>query len=43
VLKSIGVAESSRRASIRFGLHRFSTKGDIDFAIREIAKAAQKR
>jgi len=39
VLKSMGLSDDLAHSSIRFGLGRFSTKEEIDFAINEIRKA----
>jgi cysteine desulfurase len=37
VLRAMGVAEDLARASLRFGLGRFSTEGEVDRASREVA------
>lgn len=39
VLKSMGISDDLAHSSIRFGLGRFSTEEEIDFAIKEIRKA----
>ena len=39
VLKSMGISDDLAHSSIRFGLGRFSTEEEIDFAIEEIRKA----
>jgi cysteine desulfurase len=42
VLKSIGVADDLAHASIRFGLGRFSTAREVDFAIETVDAAVHK-
>ena len=36
VLKSIGVGEDLAHTSIRFGLGRFTTEEEIDYAIKKV-------
>jgi cysteine desulfurase len=38
VLRSLGVSEEAARSSIRFGLGRFNTAEEVDFAIGKIAE-----
>jgi len=42
VLKSIGVGEDLAHTSIRFGLGRFTTEEEIDFAIRRVVETVKK-
>ncbi len=38
VLRAIGVSDDLSRSSLRFGLGRFTTGGDVDFAIRYVTE-----
>jgi cysteine desulfurase len=38
VLRAMGVSESLSKASLRFGLGRFTTMDEIDFAIEYVAE-----
>ncbi|MBI2604613.1 MAG: IscS subfamily cysteine desulfurase [Deltaproteobacteria bacterium] len=40
VLKAIGVGEDLAHTSIRFGLGRFTTEEEVDFAIRKVVETA---
>jgi cysteine desulfurase len=42
VLKAIGVGEDLAHTSIRFGLGRFTTEEEIDFALRKVVSTVQK-
>jgi cysteine desulfurase len=42
VLKALGVGEDLAHTSIRFGLGRFTTDEEIDFAIRKVVSTVQK-
>lgn len=42
VLKSIGVGEDLAHTSIRFGLGRFTTENEIDFAIEKVVSTVKK-
>ncbi|HAR43893.1 MAG TPA: IscS subfamily cysteine desulfurase [Bdellovibrionales bacterium] len=42
VLKAIGVGEDLAHTSIRFGLGRFTTEEEIDFAIAKVVKTVKK-
>jgi cysteine desulfurase len=42
VLKAIGVADELAHASIRFGLGRFSTEEEVDFAVGTVEKAVRR-
>jgi len=42
VLRSIGVGEELAHTSIRFGIGRFTTEGEVDYAVEEIVKTVQK-
>lgn len=42
VLKAIGVSDDLAYASVRFGLGRFTTDGDIDIAIEEVSNAVKR-
>ncbi len=42
VLRAIGVSDDLTRASLRFGLGRFSTEEEIDFAIETVCQAVQR-
>jgi cysteine desulfurase len=41
VLRALGLTEEQARASIRFGLSRFTTEQEIDFAVGKVADAAR--
>ena len=42
VLLAMGLSEELARASLRFGLGRFTTSLEIDFAVHEVAKAVER-
>jgi cysteine desulfurase len=42
VIKALGHPEERAQSSIRFGLHRFTTEEDIDFAAAEMVRAVRK-
>jgi cysteine desulfurase len=42
VLKALGVGEDLAHTSIRFGLGRFTTDEEIDFAIHKVVSTVQK-
>ena len=42
VLKHIGVGEDLAHTSIRFGLGRFTTDEEIDFAIQKVVETVKK-
>ncbi len=42
VLLAMGVDEDMARASLRFGLGRFTTEEEIDFAIKHVAEAVER-
>ena len=42
VLKSIGVGEDLAHTSIRFGLGRFTTEEEIDFALKKVVATVRK-
>ena len=42
VLKALGLDDALANASLRFGLGRFTTEEQIDFAIKEISGAVKK-
>ncbi len=42
VLKALGLSDERANASLRFGLGRFTTEEQIDYAIKEISKNVQK-
>jgi cysteine desulfurase len=42
VLLAMGLSEELARASLRFGLGRFTTPEEIDFAVEEVAKAVER-
>jgi cysteine desulfurase len=39
VLRALGFSEDAARSSLRFGLGRFNTPADVDFAIQRVAEA----
>jgi len=41
VLRALGLSDDLTRASLRFGLGRFNTQEDVDFAARSVAAAVQ--
>ena len=42
VLRAIGVSDDLTRASLRFGLGRFTTEDEIEFAIETVCQAVQR-
>jgi cysteine desulfurase len=42
VLKALGVGEDLAHTSIRFGLGRFTTDEEIDFAIKKVVSTVNK-
>jgi len=42
VLRALGVEEELAHTSIRFGIGRFSTEGEIDFAVDTVVQAVEK-
>ena len=42
VLRAMGVSDSLSRASLRFGLSRYSTEAEIDVAVTEVAQAVRR-
>jgi cysteine desulfurase len=42
VLRAIGLSEDAARSSLRFGLGRFNTMADIDFAIGRVGQAVKR-
>lgn len=42
VLKALGVGEELAHSSIRFGLGRFNTEAEVDFAINKVVEAVNK-
>ena len=42
VLRAIGVSDDLTRASLRFGLGRFSTAAEVEFAIETVCQAVQR-
>ena len=40
VLRALGIGEDLSRGSLRFGLGRFNTPGDVDYAVGELSRAA---
>jgi cysteine desulfurase len=42
VLRALGLSNDLTRSSLRFGLGRFSTADDIDFAIETVAEAVER-
>ena len=42
VLLAMGLSEELARASLRFGLGRFTTAEEIDFAVQEVAGAVER-
>jgi cysteine desulfurase len=42
VLRAIGVSDDLTRASLRFGLGRFSTAAEVEFAVETVCQAVQR-
>jgi cysteine desulfurase len=42
VITALGFPDSRAQSSIRFGLHRFTTEDDVDFAAAEMVRAVRK-
>ncbi len=42
VLRALGIAEDQVRASLRFGIGRFNTKDEIDFAVQTLIAAVKR-
>jgi cysteine desulfurase len=42
VLKAIGVPDALAHASIRFGLGRFSTAEEVEFAVETVGRAVRR-
>jgi cysteine desulfurase len=42
VLRALGVSDDLTRASLRFGLGRFNTQADVDFAIEAVSEAVSR-
>ena len=41
VLRALGLSEDAARSSLRFGLGRFNTEADVDFAVQRVAGAVE--
>ncbi len=42
VLRALGLSDDAVRSSLRFGLGRFNTEADVDFAVSSVAAAVQR-
>ena len=42
VLRALGMSEDAVRSSLRFGLGRFNTAGDVDFAVEKVSTAVSR-
>ncbi len=42
VLRALGLSEDAARSSLRFGLGRFNTAADVDFAVARVVEAVRK-
>lgn len=42
VLRAIGLNDDAARSSLRFGLGRFNTEADVDFAVDRVAEAVER-
>ncbi|MEX0610608.1 MAG: IscS subfamily cysteine desulfurase, partial [Pirellulales bacterium] len=41
VLRAMGFSEDAARSSLRFGLGRFNTEADVDFAAERVVQAVR--
>jgi cysteine desulfurase len=41
-LRALGIGDDLTRASLRFGLGRFNTADEVDFAVEVVAQAVQR-
>ncbi len=42
VLRALGFSDDAARSSLRFGLGRFNTAADVDFAVERVVDAVQR-
>ena len=41
VLRALGLSDEAARSSLRFGLGRFNTEADVDFAVQQVVAAVR--
>jgi cysteine desulfurase len=42
VLRALGMSDDAARSSLRFGLGRFNTRSDVEFAVERVVEAVRR-